>query len=834
MADITRTCKTILDTLYSKAVDASDAMPSDTQKIFLSFCNGAKRALTVNGIGPSLSVAFEAAVGAALKHMESVPKWVMIDVVTNETVLTIQEYYKMLKKSRRGYMRYGVSFDESYHIAFLEQEIYGNNFLKLVNKKDQYFSSDIITNYLKKHKGQECIIETDLSKPIILFETKSGFYDEGTYTLLESSTESLYKGLRKIQLSGNRAENAALVLDIITKTADYLVSTLEKSGRFLYGYYPCFSSVIPGYNILRHALSVYSLADIYLVNPDPKYKEAALCALDYMLENYLYHHDKETAFVTEPVNDNEKEIKLGALGLTILAITKCAEITDTNYLPILRKIGNGILFFQNKETGNFTHVLHYPSLDVKEEFRIANYAGEACFALMRLYTMDRNPKWLSSVEHAFSFLIENDYHKYNDSWLSYAISELVKYKNTDKYLKFGLKNVFNDLDAIIKRDTASNTFLELLNASHPLINKIQDSGKSYLLKNYDLEKLYQTMDIRFSKQLTSIMFPEVAMFFASPETILHGIFIRHQSFRIRNDDTAHHLMGYCNYFRNNLMPKQQRWNEKISVDVTFSAGQMILGGMAENSKVSIQVKPIQNNSANPGPLGPMAGTGGSFTTDELNNMLLKEFLKIDVLVNGKSAKSGIYAQVSVDMSTFNMTGKQRVALTGVSANLNSFADLEELGGSFEGDNFQFGIDGSGIYGIMVGSTPVIKKQPQSAPPPAPKTIMRFTIGSGSYICNGKELETKEIPFVNLKNYQTMLPIRPLAQGFGARMEWIKLTGALIIYMPSRTLVLHTNSLLESEDKPVIKDDNIFVSLSYVTEKMGATVKLDGSTVIVYN
>jgi len=608
---ISREFKAIAEMLFEKVSQSCSGLPNATndsnttkQKVFMSYCYGTERAWTVNGIGNSLKTAYESARNLAAKSIIQkgiLPKWIMIDIVTNETVIPLKEYYQMLNRTRRGYLRYGVAFDEMYNTAFLEQEIYGNSLIKYIKKDEQYFNIDNINGHIKKHRNHTSKLPADffhnpdisdnsdnsdnhdknMDKPIIIFETKGYFYDEGVYVPLESSVESLHKGIRHISLGNTPEEQSQNLLALTHKTADSLLSTLNNDGSFVYGYYPCFSKVASGYNVPRHSLAVYSLADLYLLSPKAKYKESALLALEYMLDNYVYYHDEETAFIIDHVNENETEIKLGALGMAILAITKCMEIFDENdskekYITILRKLGNGILYLQNKETGNYTHVLSYPSMELKEEFRIVYYAGEACFALTRLYTVDRNQKWMDAIELAFDFFIANDYHKFSDHWLAYAVNEISLYKTEDKYYEFGLKNAFYDLDFIINRDTTWNTFLEMLNVSIMVVNKIQEMGKSYLLRNYDIKKLEHALETRFNRQLSSIMFPEMAMFFKEPFTVLYGIFIRHQTFRVRNDDVAHHLMGYSNYYRLRFLSESQSVTKKWA----FSSNELqeILGG----------------------------------------------------------------------------------------------------------------------------------------------------------------------------------------------------------------------------------------------------------------
>lgn len=79
------------------------------------------------------------------------------------------------------------------------------------------------------------------------------------------------------------------------------------------------------------------------------------------------------AFLVEP----HGEIKLGGNAVCLLALTKHAEIFRTDvHLPLLDRLGRGVIFMQDPARGSFHHVLSYPDLSVKETFRIVYYDGK--------------------------------------------------------------------------------------------------------------------------------------------------------------------------------------------------------------------------------------------------------------------------------------------------------------------------------------------------------------------------------------------------------------------------------------------------------------------------
>lgn len=195
-----------------------------------------------------------------------------------------------------------------------------------------------------------------------------------------------------------------------------------------------------------------------------------------------------------------------------------------------------------------THVLHYPSLAVKQKYRIIYYDGEAALALLRLYQIDGDAKWLNAVKRLFEMFIEKDYWKHHDHWLGYCTNELVKVSPDAKYIEFGLKNASGHLEFIYNRETTFPTFLELLMSTYYLVGTAKENGFDELIdKNIDVKRLEEVIHRRADYERMGYFYPEVAMFFKNPERILGSFFIKHHGYRVRIDDVEHYVSGLVHY-----------------------------------------------------------------------------------------------------------------------------------------------------------------------------------------------------------------------------------------------------------------------------------------------
>lgn len=517
--------------------------------IFISIGNENSRAYVLHAKGSTIEEAFANAVQLIrpyILRLGQIP-WIKIDLVTEVKKYTETDFLKYVSTIKRNYFREGISFDRNFSTAFLEQEVNANNFIQGLKeeKPKAYLSMTNINHYLKNYRFTKKTIEQNKIKEIYTFKTISYFMDKNQ--LHELHNGPLNNGVRKIGKI-----DLSLLYDVINRSSLFLKKQVDDSGKFRYGYFPAFNKEINTYNILRHASTTYSMVEAFEVTDDPSLLDAIKRALKYLVENAIeiveVDGDKR-AFVLEKEANNE--IKLGANAHALLAMTKYTAVcSDSRYLDIMKLLAKGIEYFQDKENGSFVHVLNFPDLTVKDKFRTIYYDGEAAFALMRFFALNKEEYWLHIVEKAMEYFIAKEYWKYGDHWMSYASNEMFRQKPLPQYAQLNFKNVESKLDFCLTRETAYPTLLELLMASFNLYVYMEEKNlHSDLLKNVDLEKLQRAISHRTTHQLNSYFWPESAMYFKVPKNILNSFYIRHHSYRVRIDDIEHNISGYCNLLK---------------------------------------------------------------------------------------------------------------------------------------------------------------------------------------------------------------------------------------------------------------------------------------------
>jgi len=220
-----------------------------------------------------------------------------------------------------------------------------------------------------------------------------------------------------------------VIRDMVQQGAGYLVRHQKESGRFLYRFQPERLGFSSSYNIVRHAGVMWSLLDFYrhTSSPPPRLEQALARSKDYLLSTLHEFRGAQGEMLLAPTLSDK--VKLGAVGLGLLALVEYADVMDDRSLdPILTGLGKFILFCQ-EPSGKFRH-----KYDIGRgrflSFTSQFYSGEAVLALVALYGHTKDERWLEAAKRGARYLIEvRDAKKSirsltHDHWLMIALSRL--------------------------------------------------------------------------------------------------------------------------------------------------------------------------------------------------------------------------------------------------------------------------------------------------------------------------------------------------------------------------------------------------------------------------
>ncbi len=523
------------------------AKPWPGYVLFFSMSDGQQRAHVVSAAGSSFAAAWQLATDKAEDATaEAAVRWLRVDWVDAAEATSWSQLEKRLGACKRNYFRHGLALDAGFDHAFLETELNANAMLyggpqiehAVLNKGNFQRYANI------RHGLKSVGLSGD--DAVCLFSTTGVFASDDDEDVHRLGSAGPNAGRRVIERL-----TPAHTDTLIAGASHYLATQVGPDGRFAYGWHPCFDRPINTYNSLRHASSLYAMLEAWEVNRDPGLKAAIDRGIDYLCKTLIRPVDlafgEPAAFLIE----GNGEIKLGGNAVCLLALVKYSELTQSqDYLPLLEQLATGMLRMQDKTTGKFTHVLNYPSLSVKDEFRVIYYDGEAAFGLMRLYGLTRDARCLVAVERAFDYFIAARHFEAHDHWLSYCVNELTRHRPEERYFRFGILNVAGYLDFVLNRITTFPTLLELMMAAEQMIVRLQQMPEhSHLLDTLDLDKFYRALHARAHHLLNGHFWPELAMYFANPARISGSFFIRHHAFRVRIDDVEHYLSGFVAYRR---------------------------------------------------------------------------------------------------------------------------------------------------------------------------------------------------------------------------------------------------------------------------------------------
>jgi hypothetical protein len=514
---------------------------------FFSVTDGEQRAHVIHVRGSTFEETWALGVVQMQDWAASNPlarPWLRVDWVEGARAVSWERLLEQLALTQRNYFRTGLALDSEFDVAFTEQEINANAMLyaggsighATVNRHN-------FETYTRLRFGEGISLQLPPAGSVYLLSMRGVFcQDDGVAHLLAGS--GLDAGRRTMELT---PEN---LLTLVRSGSDFLAQQVKPSGLFVYGRFPSFDRAILTYNTLRHASSLYAMLQAYELTRDAALLEAIEVSLRHLTGVLIRRQTLPDGQAVAFLLDGD-EIKLGGNAMCLLVLVKYCELTNTrHWMPLLDELAAGIAWMQDLETGQFNHVMNAIDLSLRQAARIIYYDGEAVFGLLRLYALTGNVRWLAVAEKAFDYFIVKEHWQANDHWLGYCANEMTRWRPLEKYFRFGIKNVAEHLDFVLERKTTFPTLLELMVATQEMIERLALLPRlQHLLGELDLEKFDKALKHRAQYLLNGFFWPEYAMYFRRPVSIVGSFFIRHHAFRVRIDDVEHYLSGLIGYRR---------------------------------------------------------------------------------------------------------------------------------------------------------------------------------------------------------------------------------------------------------------------------------------------
>jgi hypothetical protein len=501
--------------------------------VFLSVSDRETPAIIVRGTELGLEKAIKTGLEKLIRDFEPQysPQWLKIDLVQEVIAST-----RLNSDRPLGFERslQGIAFDRESAIAFLPEELVTYS---LMNDKQCFIKANI-GKYLEKSPSQyEAYQKLAQAKSYKLYRfICTSFFSDGVETV------PLYRGHRLFNDFSKET-----LLESAIAGGEYLQRCVAENGRFLYCYRPKTDTVMPQYNILRHAGTIYAMLELYAVTEDKNLLEAAKRAIAYLLEQI--QPATAIAGIGSCVIESG-EVKLGGNALAAIALMKYAEVTgDRQYLPTAIELGRWIQSIQG-ESGEFLVHKQAQNQD-PDEFRSNYYPGEAILALVRLHAQTEETHWLDTAEAAAKHRIQKYDRKKvvpQDHWLLYALNELNCYRPVPVYVTYAGRIA----DAIVQRQHIQPLYPDWLGSfdqpphSTPTATRTEGLSAAYRLAQVSgntsqLGLLLETIVLGVSFQLQTQIRPELAMYCPNPSRSLGGFRRSLTNYEIRIDYVQHNL-----------------------------------------------------------------------------------------------------------------------------------------------------------------------------------------------------------------------------------------------------------------------------------------------------
>ncbi|MCP4869942.1 MAG: hypothetical protein GY898_14620 [Proteobacteria bacterium] len=230
-----------------------------------------------------------------------------------------------------------------------------------------------------------------------------------------------------------------LLRERIDLAAQYMTRETNEHGMIRYQYEATEDDDdFDSYNLLRHAGSVYAMAQAYRLTEDEALFDAALRAMGFFLritkedeknpgERFVVNVNRLNTDLTPRVG---RTSKLGGIGLGLCAMAELQKARPGSVsLETTLEMARHVERMQNPD-GSFDSFYDWTGTD-KRLRKSIYYSGEAILGLLRVYQVTGDEHWLDVAEKGADYLVDERWNSLGltiytppDAWLIQALEEL--------------------------------------------------------------------------------------------------------------------------------------------------------------------------------------------------------------------------------------------------------------------------------------------------------------------------------------------------------------------------------------------------------------------------
>lgn len=216
----------------------------------------------------------------------------------------------------------------------------------------------------------------------------------------------------------------------------WLVRSQLPTGRYHYVYDALADEFDDArYNLPRHCGTTYALFQLHLARPDPKLLDAGRRGLGYLEARLGPGSSPGSRFLRD-------EAGRGTLGSSALALVAWSERLRAGKASPSELATAGALAAwlveRQRPDGSF-QVAIGPGTDPEAPDEESYYPGEALFALLRLYGVTKDERWLRAARHGAFYRMGRQKRKAPayDAWFIHALGELNSLEPSERLVEHG-------------------------------------------------------------------------------------------------------------------------------------------------------------------------------------------------------------------------------------------------------------------------------------------------------------------------------------------------------------------------------------------------------------